>query len=112
MHLQLQLRCIKSQSACTWLTCAFYNRRHSILNELKKRGVIIHVAGYNVWGANMTLLIRRSKIVLNLHYYEARTLETCRIMESLSLGALVSAAPFPLDLASHHPHLPNREHKL
>ncbi len=72
-----------------------------------------------MWGANMTLLIRRSKIVLNLHYYDARTLETCRIMESLSLGALVSAAPYHLYLGSHHPHLPNhhphlpnREHKL
>ena len=67
-------------------------RRHGILSELKKRGINIHVAGYSVWGANMTLLIRRSKIVLNLHYYDARTLETCRIMESLSLGALVSVA--------------------
>ena len=61
-----------------------------MLAELKKRGINIHVAGYSVWGANLTILIRRSKIVLNLHYYEARTLETCRIMESLSLGALVS----------------------
>ena len=68
------------------------HRRHGILSELNRRGINIHVAGYNVWGANMTLLIRRSKIVLNLHYYDARTLETCRIMESLSLGALVSVA--------------------
>ncbi|CAL5224038.1 g6660 [Coccomyxa viridis] len=67
--------------------------RHNVLSELKKRGISIHVAGYNVWGANLTLLIRRSKIVLNLHYYDARTLETCRIMESLSLGALVISEP-------------------
>ena len=64
-----------------------------ILDTLKRRGVDIHVAGYNVWGANLTLLIRRAKIVLNLHYHEARTLETCRIMESTSLGALVNQNP-------------------
>ena len=93
-------RCIcrtikKCNSAHHCLTCACCNRRHDILGELKKRGISIHVAGYNVWGANLTLLIRRSKIVLNLHFYDARTLETCRIMESLSLGALVSAATQP-----------------
>jgi hypothetical protein len=66
------------------------DRRKAILDTLKQRGLDIHVAPYNVWGANLTLLIRRAKIVLNLHYHEARTLETCRIMESTSLGALVS----------------------
>ena len=66
------------------------DRRKEILGTLKQRGIDIHVAPYSVWGANLTLLIRRAKIVLNLHYHEARTLETCRIMESTSLGALVS----------------------
>ena len=59
-----------------------------------------------MWGANMTLLIRRSKIVLNLHYYDARTLETCRIMESLSLGALVSTATHLSRLCSGNLQLP------
>lgn len=60
-----------------------------MLDDLKGRGIDIHVAAYSVWGAKLSLLIRRSKIVLNLHYHEAKTLETCRIMESISLGAMV-----------------------
>lgn len=42
-----------------------------------------------VWGEELSRLLRRAKIVLNLHYHEARILETCRVLESLSFGALV-----------------------
>ena len=35
------------------------------------------------------MLLRRAKIVLNLHHSDAKVLEMCRIMESLSYGALV-----------------------
>ena len=44
-----------------------------------------------VWGEELSKLLRRAKIVLNLHYHEAEILETCRIMESLSYGALVGS---------------------
>ena len=40
------------------------NRRKVILDTLKRRRIDIHAAGYNVWGANLTLLIRRAKIHL------------------------------------------------
>ena len=42
-----------------------------------------------VWGEELSKLLSRAKIVLNLHYYEAKILETCRILESISYGALV-----------------------
>ena len=60
-----------------------------ILDELKAKGLSVHVADYSAWGPALSKLLRRAKIVLNLHNYDARILETCRIMESLSYGALV-----------------------
>ena len=38
---------------------------------------------------DLTLLLRRAKIVLNLHYYPAKVLEICRIVEAISFGAMV-----------------------
>ena len=45
---------------------------------------------------DLTLLLRRAKIVLNLHYYPAKVLEICRIVEAISFGAMVHAADQPL----------------
>ncbi len=61
-----------------------------LLDELLTRGINIYIAPYNIWGKELTALIGRAKIVLNFHYYEAKVLETCRILEAISLGAMVS----------------------
>lgn len=43
----------------------------------------------DTFGEAMHDLIKRSKVVINIHYYENALLETPRIMESLSLGATI-----------------------
>ncbi len=47
---------------------------------------------------DLTQLLRRAKIVLNLHYYPAKVLEICRIVEAISFGAMVRTAFQPLAL--------------
>ncbi|CAL5224030.1 g6650 [Coccomyxa viridis] len=69
------------------------NRRKVILNQLEEKGIDIHIAPYSVWGEELSKLLRRAKIVLNLHYHDAKILETCRVLESLSYGALVISEP-------------------
>ena len=61
----------------------------AILEGLEARGLSVHVADYSAWGPALSDLLRRAKVVLNLHHNDARILEMCRIMESLSYGALV-----------------------
>ena len=61
----------------------------AILKDLEAKGLTVHTAGYSAWGPALSVLLRRAKIVLNLHHNDARILEMCRIMESLSYGALV-----------------------
>ena len=62
-------------------------RRQKILASLKTK-FSIRIEN-NKFGPELWDLIRRSKIVLNIHYYEDALLETVRISESLSFGALV-----------------------
>ena len=40
---------------------------------------------------DLTQLLRRARIVRNLHYYPAKVLEICRIVEAISFGAMVRA---------------------
>lgn len=53
-------------------------RRNQILNELKNRGVRVY-AVFGVYGRERDELIARSKIVLNLHYYDAKLFEIVRV---------------------------------
>ena len=42
-------------------------------------------------------MLRRTRIVLNIHFYRAKVLELCRILEAISFGAVVrSVRPLPL----------------
>ncbi len=53
-------------------------RRIKILNELARQGVRVkHL--YDVYGAERDKYIARSKIVLNVHYYEASIFEIIRV---------------------------------
>lgn len=47
-------------------------RRRRILDELKQRGMNVHVASEHnhVWGEKLDELLARSKIVLGIHYYD------------------------------------------
>lgn len=53
-------------------------RRAKILNELRARGVRVE-AVYGIFGQHRDALIARSKIVLNMHYYEAQIFEAVRV---------------------------------
>jgi hypothetical protein len=62
-------------------------RRDRYLNALANR-VNLHVEN-NLFGAEMSNLLSRAKIVVNIHHYENALLETTRISEVLSHGATV-----------------------
>ena len=62
-------------------------RRVRYLAELEKQFNIRIVT--EVFGDEVLFLIQRAKIVVNIHYYENALLETTRISEALSLGAVI-----------------------
>ena len=63
------------------------DRRRKFLQELQKE-FSVRVES-NLFGEAMQDAIRRSKIVINIHYYEDALLETTRVAEILSLGAVL-----------------------
>lgn len=52
-------------------------RRMKIINELATRGVKVHFV-FGVYGAERDALVARSKIVLNVHFYESKVFEIVR----------------------------------
>lgn len=62
-------------------------RRDRYLAALSKR-VNVRVEN-NLFGAQMTDLLSRAKVVVNIHYYENALLETTRLAEAISHGAFV-----------------------
>lgn len=72
-------------------------RRKRILEELTKvfgSGLKI---GYGYYGEKKLSHISRSKIILNLHYYEKTGLETCRINEILNMNKIIVSEKSPPD---------------
>jgi hypothetical protein len=62
-------------------------RRRLLLGLLEKQfNVVIE---NNLFGVDLWSKLKRTKVVINLHYYENALLETPRLMESLSHGAMV-----------------------
>lgn len=53
-------------------------RRIAVLEALRAAGLEVEVA-YQVFGAARDALIARSRVVLNLHYYEAKVFEVVRV---------------------------------
>jgi SAM-dependent methyltransferase len=53
-------------------------RRNHILSALKDLGIKVH-AVFGVYGRERDVLIARSKIVLNVHFYEAKVFEIVRV---------------------------------
>ena len=62
-------------------------RRESILKYLKKKYKIYY--GNNIINEERDTLIKKSKIILNIHYYDKCSLETCRINEILNFNKLI-----------------------
>ncbi len=63
------------------------NRREQILKYLEKDFNIIYKD--NIFGDEKNNLIKKCKILLNLHFYENACLETCRINEALKYSKLI-----------------------
>ncbi|HHQ6721307.1 TPA: GT99 family glycosyltransferase N-terminal domain-containing protein [Serratia fonticola] len=59
-------------------------RRQSYLRQLSK-SFNVHIAS-EVFGQDLTRLVQRAKLIINIHYYEDALLETTRLYETLSLG--------------------------
>ena len=57
---------------------SFNPRRNAILNKLKDCGVNVHAA-FGVYGNERDELIARSKIVLNVHFYDTKVFEIVRL---------------------------------
>lgn len=78
-------------------------RRQSYLRQLSKR-FNVHVAS-EVFGEDLTRLVQRAKLIINIHYYEDALLETTRLYETLSLGTpIVSESSSDIQ---HHDMLAN-----
>ena len=63
-------------------------RRRAVLAALSERGLRVHSA-FGVYGAERDRLVARSKVVLNVHYYEAKVLELVRLSYLLANGRCV-----------------------
>ena len=65
--------------------CGLMNsRRHSIITALHKEFPQLNIQiATSIWGKELTEVIKRSKICLNLHYYASPVLEIARIHEFL-----------------------------
>lgn len=71
-------------------------RRALILDKLKESFKIKVVN--NIFGEDMLRLVRKSKIILNIHYYEGALLETTRIYEVLSQNSSLIISERSADL--------------
>ena len=63
------------------------NRRNNIINNLRDKFNIISKT--KIFGEDKNNLIKKCKIVINIHYYEDACLETCRINECLKYNKLI-----------------------
>jgi hypothetical protein len=72
-------------------------RRKKIIHDLKDNGINVHVAPYNLWGQKRDNMLARSKIVLNIHFYENAILETTRLSYVLSLGECIVVSEKSVD---------------
>ena len=59
------------------------DRRAKILDALKSSGLNVH-ASFGIYGKDRDDLIARSKLVLNLHYYDSEIFEVVRVFYLLS----------------------------
>ncbi|MBM4379941.1 MAG: methyltransferase domain-containing protein, partial [Deltaproteobacteria bacterium] len=63
-------------------------RRQAVLDGLKAAGVKVETL-FGVYGAERDAVIARAKLVLNLHYYDARVFEAVRVSYLLGNGRVV-----------------------
>jgi hypothetical protein len=64
-------------------------RRRDVLDRLRALGLRVHDQG--AWGAELDRLVARSRVVLNMHYYDDAALEMVRVSYLLANKAAVVA---------------------
>ncbi len=69
-------------------------RRRQVLLALESAGVRVHHA-FGIYGAERDALIARSKLVLNVHYYESKVFEIVRVSYLLANAKAVVTEPSP-----------------
>ncbi len=67
---------------------ALNDHRNDIINKLKERGINVVVES-NSFNNEIINMLKRTRVVLNIHYYENGYLETFRINEALAHGCAV-----------------------
>ena len=73
-------------------------KRKKFINKLQESGIKVYVAkNYDLWGEGRNNIMRRSKILLNIHYYENAILETARLSYALSLGECLVVSEYSAD---------------
>jgi hypothetical protein len=77
-------------------------RRVAVLQALHERGANV-IPAFGVYGAERDALIARSKIVLNMHMYEAKVFEIVRVSYLLANGCFV-VSERGLDVAGERPY--------
>src|SRR5271166_3198407 len=76
---------------------SFNARRSQILDSLCARGLVVK-AVFGVFGAQLDELIARSKIVLNIHFYDNGRLEMIRLFDLFANGRAVVSELNPGEL--------------
>ncbi len=74
--------------------------RRNLLNEIQNYYGIEIIE--NVYGEEMYALLRRAKVVLNLHFYPNAPLEVFRLYEALSYGCHVISEPTDKETQKRH----------
>lgn len=74
------------------------DKRKNIIDKLRNNGInVVDGKNYNLWGEERINFIKRSKIILNIHYYENAILETARLSYALSLGECIVVSEYSAD---------------
>lgn len=63
-------------------------RRRSVLDQLRARGLRVEAA-FGLYGRERDALIARSRVVLNMHFYESKVFEIVRVSYLLANGVCV-----------------------
>ncbi len=75
---------------------AVSERRNLIMNELSKKYRVYYSTSLH--GEEKYDIIKKSKIILNIHYYDDASLETCRLNEILPFNKIIISEKVNLDL--------------
>lgn len=71
------------------------DRRSAVLGRLRAQGVSVHEVHHNLWGEEREALIRRARVLLNVHFFDALRMEAVRLFLVLSIGTCTVSEDSP-----------------